>query len=42
MEHVDKTMEAIDEGYLTFADLIDTLDKECGIKLVKGEKEDGK
>lgn len=33
MEHVAKTMEAIDEGYLTFSDLIDTLDKECGIRL---------
>lgn len=33
MEHVAGTMEAIDEGYLTFGDLIDTLDKECGIKL---------
>lgn len=33
LEHVTKTMEAIDEGYLTFEDLIETLDKECGIKL---------
>lgn len=42
MEHVDKTMEAIDEGYLTFSDLIETLDKECCIKLVKVDKNDGK
>lgn len=42
LEHVTKTMEAIDEGYLTFSDLIETLDKECGIKFVKGENENGK